>query len=275
MVGWHHRLNRCEFEIKLRKSHTLPTHAFTQSVHLLFQLWTMWLYASQALEPPFSLVHRSLLSLLSSGLPFIFMIVFSISFVPPCTPWPRFWSCPFIQIMLHLQVYMWLGTMLFNVSFSYLQTNLQTKLPGCCKSNITSPKWIHHHLQSCMPLAVPISMKDLHPPTYPVIGKPQRSLSPLFNFSLLNHMVISKPMLSLSHLPLRFFPSSVLTVTALVVQSLSRVQLFVTPWTAARRASLSITNSQSLLKLMSIELVMAIQPSYPLLWLRSLQFPSL
>ena len=146
------------------------------------------------------------------------MIVFSISFVPPCTPWPRFWSCPFIQIMLHLQVYMWLGTMLFNVSFSYLQTNLQTKLPGCCKSNITSPKWIHHHLQSCMPLAVPISMKDLHPPTYPVIGKPQRSLSPLFNFSLLNHMVISKPMLSLSHLPLRFFPSSVLTVTALVVQ---------------------------------------------------------
>ena len=40
------------------------------------------------------------------------------------------------------------------------------------------------------------------------------------------------------------------------VQSLSRVQLFSTPWTAARQASLSITNSQSLLKLMSIESVM-------------------
>ena len=40
------------------------------------------------------------------------------------------------------------------------------------------------------------------------------------------------------------------------VQSLSRVQLFETPWTAARQASLSITNSQSLPKLMSIELVM-------------------
>ena len=39
------------------------------------------------------------------------------------------------------------------------------------------------------------------------------------------------------------------------VQSLS-VQLFVTPWIAARQASLSITNSRSLLKLMSIELVM-------------------
>ena len=40
------------------------------------------------------------------------------------------------------------------------------------------------------------------------------------------------------------------------VQLLSRVQLFVTPWTAARQASLSMTNSQSLLKFMSIELVM-------------------
>ena len=40
------------------------------------------------------------------------------------------------------------------------------------------------------------------------------------------------------------------------VQSLSRVRLFATPWTAAHQASLSITNSQSLLKLMSIELVM-------------------
>ena len=61
-----------------------------------------------------------------------------------------------------------------------------------------------------------------------------------------------------------------------LVQSLSRVQLFVTPWTAARQASLSITNSWSLLKLMSIELVM---PSnhlilcHPLLLLPSI-FPS-
>ena len=40
------------------------------------------------------------------------------------------------------------------------------------------------------------------------------------------------------------------------VQSLSLVQLFATPWTAARQTSLSITNSQSLLKLMTIESVM-------------------
>ena len=40
------------------------------------------------------------------------------------------------------------------------------------------------------------------------------------------------------------------------VQFLSHVQLFATPWTAAYQASLSITNSRSLLKLMSIESVM-------------------
>ena len=40
------------------------------------------------------------------------------------------------------------------------------------------------------------------------------------------------------------------------VQSLSHVQLFATPWTAAHQASLSITNSWSLLKLMSNESVM-------------------
>ena len=41
------------------------------------------------------------------------------------------------------------------------------------------------------------------------------------------------------------------------IQSLSRVQLFATPWTTARQASLSITNPRSLLKLMSTESVMA------------------
>ena len=61
------------------------------------------------------------------------------------------------------------------------------------------------------------------------------------------------------------------------VQLLSHVQLFATPWTAACQASLSITNSQSLLKLMSIESVM---PSShlilcrPLLLLPSI-FPSI
>ena len=52
--------------------------------------------------------------------------------------------------------------------------------------------------------------------------------------------------------------------------SLSHVRFFATPWTAARQASLSITNSQSLLKLTSIESVM---PSNHLLLCRPLFLP--
>ena len=73
-----------------------------------------------------------------------------------------------------------------------------------------------------------------------------------------------------SHFPL-------LIVTFCSVQILNSVQLFVTPWTAAHQASLSITNSQSSLKLMSIE---SVTPSNhlilcrPLLLLPSI-FPSI
>ena len=66
-------------------------------------------------------------------------------------------------------------------------------------------------------------------------------------------------------------PSQVITVLLATppildissVQSLSRVQLFATPWTAALQASLSITSSQSLLKLVH-RVSDAIQPSHPL-----------
>ena len=65
--------------------------------------------------------------------------------------------------------------------------------------------------------------------------------------------IICQPMLSLT-----FQKSFLLTSHMLFnsVQLLSHVRLFVTPWTAAHQASLSITNPQSLHKLMSIELVM-------------------
>ena len=61
------------------------------------------------------------------------------------------------------------------------------------------------------------------------------------------------------------------------IQSLSHFPLFVTPWTGTRQASLSITNSWSLLKLMSIELVMPSNHLFlcrPLLLLPSI-FPSI
>ena len=54
------------------------------------------------------------------------------------------------------------------------------------------------------------------------------------------------------------------------VQSLSHVRLFATPWTTSDQASLYITNSRSLLKLMSIELVM---PSNRLILCRPLLLP--
>ena len=56
--------------------------------------------------------------------------------------------------------------------------------------------------------------------------------------------------------------SKVLESSVYSVQLLSCVQLFATPWTAAHQASLFIANTQSLLKLMSIELVM---PSHHLI----------
>ena len=56
------------------------------------------------------------------------------------------------------------------------------------------------------------------------------------------------------------------------VQSLRRVRLFVTPWPAAHQASLSITNSRSLLKFMSIESVM---PSNHLVLCHPLLLPSI
>ena len=56
-------------------------------------------------------------------------------------------------------------------------------------------------------------------------------------------------------------------------QSLSSIWLFETPWTAAHQASLSITNSQSLLKLMSIELV--IPSNHRILYRPLLLLPSL
>ena len=65
--------------------------------------------------------------------------------------------------------------------------------------------------------------------------------------------LISPLQLEVFHL---FFSNSEKCTFTVVVQSLSHVHLFATPWTAARQASLSFTSSQSLLKLMSTESVL-------------------
>ena len=90
-------------------------------------------------------------------------------------------------------------------------------------------------------------------------------------FYILWHMLTycslntSHPLLSLLAISISQFSMSVSWLSS--VQSLSRVWVFATPWITACQASLSITNSWSLLKLMSIELVM---PSSHLIFCRPL-----
>ena len=69
-----------------------------------------------------------------------------------------------------------------------------------------------------------------------------------------------------------YMPGTVLASRDQSIQSLSRVRLFETPWTAARQASLSFTISRSFLKLMSIESVM---PFNHLVLNRPLLLPSI
>ena len=80
----------------------------------------------------------------------------------------------------------------------------------------------------------------------------------------------------LSHTPTQWYwhfkLSGWFIMSWVVVQSLSHVQLFATPWTAAHQASLSFTISQSLFKLMSIRLVM---PSNHLILCHPLLLPSI
>ena len=72
--------------------------------------------------------------------------------------------------------------------------------------------------------------------------------------------------LDCTNFPLHLHTSSTciaVAVTYCLNFQFSRVQLFATPWIAARQASLSITHSRSLLKLMSIESVMLSHPLSP------------
>ena len=101
----------------------------------------------------------------------------------------------------------------------------------------------------------PLSPAPLPQPT--CTGHPTSEKHPWWTHPRANHellwLCLSLIMLGLYHASL----SDVRTVSCyVVVQSLSRVWLFATPWTTAHQASLSLTISQRLLKLMSIESVM-------------------
>ena len=100
-----------------------------------------------------------------------------------------------------------------------------------------------------------------------------RTHSSLSHVHFSNRPVVLSQVLS-GHITsqVKFIIFSVPLIAFSSVQSLSCVCFFVTPWTAACQASLSITNSQSLLKLMSIKLVM---PSNHLIFCHILLLPSI
>ena len=111
-----------------------------------------------------------------------------------------------------------------------------------------------------------------------ISGCPIKCLRIVPNSTLTHQQILSAlPQSSFMLFPSVLCWSELLLSQFSSAESLNRVQFFVTPWTAACQASLSITNSQSLLKLMSIESMM---PSnhlilcHPLLLLPSI-FPSI
>ena len=109
------------------------------------------------------------------------------------------------------------------------------------------------------------------------LGFPRQEYWSGFHFLLQGIFLTQGSRLHLPHWQVDSLPLSHRRSLFNSVQSLSHVQLFATSWTAACQASLSITNSQSLLKLMSIESAM---PSIyltlccPLLLMSSI-FPSI
>jgi len=86
-----------------------------------------------------------------------------------------------------------------------------------------------------------------------------RGLSRVFsNITVQKHQFFGAQLSSQSnsHIHTWLLEKPYISIYIVVVQSFSCVQFFVTPWTAACQASLSFTSSKSLLKLMSIDLVM-------------------
>ena len=142
-----------------------------------------------------------------------------------------------------------------------LEQNLQSSAPSSTQSCV---------LKQSSPASV--SEKDTHYPkqALPMRGAGctcQRGAPNLFLFSLGHVSMLSPPLLSLvstpilasaPQIPISCFQASSFpfSFSFIVVQPLSCVGLFVTPWTAACQDSLSFTISWSLLEFMSIELVM-------------------
>ena len=138
-----------------------------------------------------------------------------------------------------------------------------------CKVHLAAP------VKSCSYSIIPSSVERSR-------ANSHLSLAVLLNFIYISEQPLAKlASFSINHSSISWLTSTLQVFQQSVqlssVQSLSHVRLFVTTWTAAHQASLSITNSWSWLKLMSIESVMAsnhIILCCPLLLLPSI-FPSI
>ena len=138
--------------------------------------------------------------------------------------------------------------------------------PGPCSNACPLSRWCHPGISSsvilfsCLPSLRVFSNESAHRIRWPKYGN--FSISPSYEY--------------LGLISFRIDLFDLLAVLVFIqfssVQSLSCIQLFATPWTVACLASLSITNSQSLPKLMSIESVM---PSNHLILCHPLLLPSI
>ena len=173
------------------------------------------------------------------------------------------------------------ASILFGTQFIFLIRNCPVAQPNIKLLRSNSPLLFI----APRPLLLPLKVAMTQPP---IIGCPLPSLleplSELFlahdfkyhphNWCFLNMYLQSHPLPLLSR-PLCLTASSM--PPPVVVQPLSRVRLFGTPWSAAPQASLSFTNSRSLLKLLSIESMMPsnhLNFCHPLFFLTSI-FPSI
>ena len=147
------------------------------------------------------------------------------------------------------------------INMAHYSVQLLSCVRLCDPSDCSTPGFlVHHQLLEFIQTHVIQPSHPLSSPFLPALNLSQHQC--LFHWVSSSHQLAKVLEFQLQHQPFNEYSGlniiREIQICSLFssVQSLSHVQLFATPWIAARQASLSITNSRSLLKLMSIESVM-------------------
>ena len=148
-----------------------------------------------------------------------------------------------------VSIFTWLVFIPVRFWYLLLFESLSSHFPLKSLNRVVSILWVQFSsvAQSCPTLCSPMDCSSQASLSITNSQSPPKPMS--------IELVMPSKHLILCH-PLRLLPSIFPNTQFSSVQSLSRVRLFATPWTAALQASLSLTNSRSLLKLMPIESVM-------------------